>query len=169
MVICMKDFDIVDRISSSTNSFLTVFMGDTIVSTNILKADGTRPIGAKASNKVIENVLKNGREYMSETSIVGKKYITKYIPIKNSEGKIIGMWADGIEKKVAANHIAGLRKRITQISLLAIIVAFITFYLSIKMASDIRNFDVVFKQVLTKIFILLINLRWSFIHLKFNV
>jgi CxxC motif-containing protein len=138
-----EDFDILDRISSNTDSLLTIFMGDTIVSTNILKTDGTRPIGAKASNKVIENVLKNGREYMSETSIVGKKYITKYIPIKNSEGKIIGMWADGIEKKVAANHIAGLRKRITQISLLAIIVAFITFlYLSIKMASDIKNFDV---------------------------
>ncbi|NLI58375.1 MAG: histidine kinase [Clostridium sp.] len=138
-----ENYDIVDRISSSTNSFLTVFMGDTIVSTNILKADGTRPIGAKASNKVIENVLKKGNEYISETSIAGKKYITKYTPIKDSEGKIIGMWANGIEKKVAASHIAGIRKRITQISLLAIIIAFITFLrLSIKMASDIRNFDV---------------------------
>ena len=87
-----ENYDIVDRISSSTNSFLTVFMGDTIVSTNILKADGTRPIGAKASNKVIENVLKKGNEYISETSIAGKKYITKYTPIKDSEGKIIGMY-----------------------------------------------------------------------------
>ncbi|HOA98247.1 MAG TPA: cache domain-containing protein, partial [Acetivibrio saccincola] len=119
------------------------FMWDTIVSTNILKSDGTRPLGAKASNKVIENVLKGGNEYILETSIDGKKYITKYVPIKNSEGKIVGMWANGIEKKVAVSHITGIRKRITQISLLAIIIAFITFLcLSIKMASDIRNFDV---------------------------
>jgi len=118
-------------------------MWDTIVSTNILKSDGTRPLGAKASNKVIENVLKGGNEYILETSIDGKKYITKYVPIKNSEGKIVGMWANGIEKKVAVSHITGIRKRITQISLLAIIIAFITFLcLSIKMASDIRNFDV---------------------------
>lgn len=138
-----ENFDIVDRIASNTDSFITVFMGDTIVSTNILKTDGTRPVGAKAPNKVIENVLEKGNEYMSETSIAGKKFITKYTAIKNSEGKIIGMWASGIEKKVSANHITGIRKRITQISLLAIIIAFITFlYLSIKMASDIRNFDV---------------------------
>lgn len=137
------DFDITDRITSDVNSFLTIFMWDTIVSTNILKSDGTRPLGAKASNKVIENVLKGGNEYILETSIDGKKYITKYVPIKNSEGKIVGMWANGIEKKVAVSHITGIRKRITQISLLAIIIAFITFLrLSIKMASDIRNFDV---------------------------
>ena len=105
------DFDITDRITSDVNSFLTIFMWDTIVSTNILKSDGTRPLGAKASNKVIENVLKGGNEYILETSIDGKKYITKYVPIKNSEGKIVGMWANGIEKKVAVSHITGIRKK----------------------------------------------------------
>lgn len=137
------NYKVADRISFNTDAFLTIFMGDTIVTTNFLKSDGTRPIGAKAPNKVIEMVLENGEEYMSETSMVGKRCIVKYKPIKNREGKIIGMWAKGVEKKVAVNQIAGLRKAITQISLLAIIVAFITFlYLSIKMASDIKNFDV---------------------------
>ena len=138
-----EDFKIADRIGSNTDSFLTIFLGDTIVNTNILKSDGTRPIGAKAPNIVIENVLEKGEEYIGETTVIGKRCIAKYVPIKNGEGEVIGMWAKGIEKSVAVNQIAGLRKAITQISLLAIIIAFITFlYLSIKMASDIKNFDV---------------------------
>ncbi|MDQ2086858.1 cache domain-containing protein [Herbivorax sp. ANBcel31] len=139
-----ENFEIVDKVSPDT--FLTIFMGDTIVSTNILRSDGTRPIGAKASNQVRENVLEQGRDYIAETSIVGQKCITKYTPIKNDNGEVIGMWAKGIERKVVANQIAGLRKAITQISLLAIIISFITFlYLSIKMVSDIKNFDVRFQ------------------------
>ncbi|MFZ5987716.1 MAG: cache domain-containing protein [Bacillota bacterium] len=134
---------IVDKISSNTEYISTIFMGDTMISTNILKADGTRPIGTKASNIVIETVLKQGKEYIGETTVFGKSCIARYTPLKDSSGKIIGMWGIGVEKKFSINHIAGLRKAITQISILAIIIAFATFlFLSIKMVSDIKNYNV---------------------------
>lgn len=137
------NYIVVDRIGSNTEYLSTIFMGDTVISTNILKSDGTRPIGTKASNKVIETVLKQGKEYTGETTVAGKRCIARYIPLKDRSGKTIGMWVLGVEKKLAINRIAGLRKAITQISLLAIIIAFATFlFLSIKMVSDIKNFNV---------------------------
>ena len=134
---------IVDIISSNTGSLSTVFMGDTSVSTNVLKTDGTRSIGYKASKEVIENVLKQGREFIGETTVVGKRCITRYTPLKDGDGKTIGMWVIGVEKKIAINQITTLRKAITQISILAIIVAFATFlFFSVKMVSDIKNYKV---------------------------
>jgi hypothetical protein len=137
------DSFIVDMISSNTGSLSTIFMGDTSVSTNVLKTDGTRSIGYKASKEVIENVLKQGREFIGETTVVGKRCITRYTPLKDSDGKTIGMWVIGVEKKIAINQITTLRKAITQISILAIIVAFATFlFFSVKMVSDIKNYKV---------------------------
>lgn len=137
------DSFIVDMISSNTGSLSTIFMGDTSVSTNVLKTDGKRSIGYKASKEVIENVLKQGREFTGETTVVGKRCITRYTPLKDGDGKTIGMWVIGVEKKIAINQITTLRKAITQISILAIIVAFATFlFFSVKMVSDIKNYKV---------------------------
>jgi sensor histidine kinase regulating citrate/malate metabolism len=135
--------EIVDRIGSVTGLLSTIFMNSKRISTNILKADGTRPIGTGASNEVIETVLKDGREYIRETVDVDKRCITRYTPLKDSSGKVIGMWFLGVDKKFASNQIIALRRPITQISLLAIIMAFIAFLvLSRRMVSDVGNYDV---------------------------
>lgn len=134
---------IVDTIGSNTESRSTIFMNDTRISTNVLKTDGTRAIGTKASDDVIEAVLKQGKEFTGEALDVDKKCITKYTPLKDSNGEIIGMWFIGVDKKFISNQIVGLRRPITQLSILAIIIAFITFLiLSRRMVSDVENFDV---------------------------
>lgn len=134
---------ILDRISFDKGYFSTIFMGDTSVSTNIIKADGTKPIGIKAANEIVETVLKQGKEYTGEVVFGDKTSVARYIPLKDINGKTIGMWGIGVEKKIAVNQIANIRKAITQISILAIIIAFSMFlYLSIKMVSDINNFKV---------------------------
>lgn len=138
-----NDSIIADKISSNTEFISTIFMVDTRIATNISKDDGTKPIGAKASNEVVETVLKQGKEYIGETTVADKRCTEKYMPLKDSTGKIIGMWAIGVEKKVTVRQIADLRKAISQISIIAIIIAFGTFlFLSIKMVSDIKNYNV---------------------------
>jgi hypothetical protein len=132
-----------DRIGANTEYLSNVYMGNTVVSTNIMDADGTRPIGTKQSSEVVETVLNKGEEYKGEITISDKRVITRCMPLKDSDGKIIGMWDIGVEKKVATSHLSGLRKNITIISILAIIIAFASFlFLSIKMLSDISNFNV---------------------------
>ncbi len=136
-------FMLVDRVSSNTESVLAIFRGDTIVATNVLKTDGTRIIGNKASSEVVETVLKQGRTYTGEATVADQNCIATYAPLKDSGGKTIGMWAVGIEKKSSLKQIANLRKAISQISILAIVIAFVAFlFLSIKMTTDIKNFNV---------------------------
>jgi len=142
--VCLNDNDVVlNRINYNDNYFSTVFMGDISVSTNSSSYDSTKTIGTKAPSEIVDTVLKRGEEYVGEIDIAGKKYMAKYIPLKDASGKVIGMWNLGVEKKVVAKQIRNIRKNITQISLLAIIVAFSTFvYLSVRMVSDIKNYKV---------------------------
>jgi len=135
--------EIVDTIGSITECRTTVFMNDTRVTTNILQADGTRAIGTKASNEVIDTVLNNGKEFAGEAIDVEKSCMTRYMPIEDSNGKTIGMWFIGVDKKFIKKQITGLRKPISQISLVAIMVAFLSFlFLSRRMVYDVDNFDI---------------------------
>lgn len=140
-----EDAVILDRISYNEGYFSTVFLGDTSISTNLVNPDGTKTIGIKAPKQIVETVLKQGKEFAGEITNADKKSFVRYMPLKDSSGKTIGMWSIGAENKSAAKQIGDLRKTITQISILAIIIAFSTFlFLSIKMVSDINNFQVSF-------------------------
>lgn len=133
----------VDIIGSITESRSSIFMDDTRISTNILNADGTRAIGTKASAEVIETVLKQGKEFTGETIDAEKSCITRYIPLLDSTGKAVGMWFTGVDKKFISDQITDLRKPITQISIIAIIIAFMSFlFLSRRMVYDVDNFDI---------------------------
>jgi len=135
--------EIVDTIGSITESRATVFMNDTRVTTNILQDDGKRAIGTKASNEVINTVLNQGKEFEGETTDLEKSCMARYMPIEDSSGKTIGMWFIGVDKKFINKQITSLRKPISQISLLAIIIAFLSFlFLSRRMVYDVDNFDI---------------------------
>lgn len=137
------DSKIVDRISSYTGFTSSVFMGNTRISTNSLRSDSKRPLGNRASNEVVETVLKQGKEYSGETTDLNRTFISRYSPLKDSSGKVIGMWYMGVDKKFISNQITGLRIPISQISILAIIIAFFTFlFLSRRLAADVKNYDV---------------------------
>lgn len=132
-----------EKISNSTQFTSSIFLGDTIVATSLKKEEGVTPVGTKAPNKVVETVLQQGKEFTGETTLLGKRIIAKFVPLKDVSGKTVGMLNTSVEKKITASHITNIRKAITQISLLAIIIAFSAFlYLSIEMVSDIKNFDV---------------------------
>jgi hypothetical protein len=139
------DAVILDRVSYNEGYFSTVYLGDTSISTNLVNRDGSKTIGVKAPEQIVETVLKQGKEFTTEITNAGNKSFIKYIPLKDDSGKTIGMWSVGVEKKNVVNQIKNLRKTITQISILAIIIAFSTFlFLSVKMVSDINNFKVSF-------------------------
>ena len=96
-VIINDNFEVVDAIKSDTGYLATIFMNDTRVSTNVLLDNGKRAIGTKASDTVIQKVLKDDKVYIGQTKVAGKDVLTYYIPLKDSSGKVIGMWFSGIE------------------------------------------------------------------------
>ena len=117
-----ENYYMVDKIKELTGSVVTIFMGDTRVSTNVVKEDGRRAIGTKVSKIVADKVLKEGKEFSGEANVVGKKYITKYIPIKNDNNKIIGMFFVGVEKNTINGIVKPLLEKIFFILLLVIII-----------------------------------------------
>ncbi len=89
---------VVDRIRDQTGALATLFLGDTRVATNVTLENGARALGTKAAPEVVETVLVNGRDYTGEAEAVGRTFITRYKPLRDADGKIIGMWFVGIEK-----------------------------------------------------------------------
>ncbi|MDD2484413.1 MAG: diguanylate cyclase, partial [Eubacteriales bacterium] len=95
----------VEDISKVTQTHVTIFSYDTRMATTILDDNGNPLIDSRASEEVIEQVLKQGHVFSGETKIMGKDYITYYRPITNHSGKLMGMWFVGIPKSIMQNDI----------------------------------------------------------------
>ena len=92
------NFELPDRVKAICGGTATIFMGDTRVSTNVLKPDGSRAVGTKLQGPALEAVIKQGAKYRGETKILGVPYYTAYDPIKNPQGETIGVMYVGVKK-----------------------------------------------------------------------
>ena len=90
----------VDRVQELVGGTATVFMGDTRITTNVMKPDGSgRAVGTKlARNAAYDSVVENGVPYRGEADILGTAYFTAYDPIKNAAGETIGILYFGVKK-----------------------------------------------------------------------
>lgn len=116
------DTEFVDEFKSAANSPATIFMKDTRVSTNVLK-EGKRVIGTKVSNEVADVVINQGKDFIGETTVVDTKYLAKYVPIKDKEGKVIGIWFTGVEKDSVNLKIRNLMYKNIGITVITLIIA----------------------------------------------
>ena len=83
--------DYVDRVAQ-TGIDLTLFKGDTRFMTSILDSTGKRIEGTRASDAVIESVLKNGKDYYSDEVVINNKpYFVYYMPLMGANNEIVGM------------------------------------------------------------------------------
>ena len=87
---------IVDFMGQICKGHVTIFLNDTRIATTVKKADGQRSTGTKASEKVINEVLKGGKDYTGVADVLGSEYNCAYSPIKNKSGSAIGMMFVGL-------------------------------------------------------------------------
>ena len=112
---------IVDSIKNESGvNIISIFLGDTRVATNAVDESGNRAIGTKASNEIVELVLKQGKTYIGRTDVLGKDTLCQYTPIKDSFDKVIGMWAIGIDYSIITQYIFNI------ISVIAIVILVLT-------------------------------------------
>ncbi|WP_419319977.1 methyl-accepting chemotaxis protein [Caulobacter sp. ErkDOM-E] len=91
------DFDGVDRVKALVGGTATVFMGDTRITTNVTKPDGSRAVGTPlAKGKVHDAVLGRGESYRGEAKILGRPFFVAYDPIKDTSGQVIGILYVGV-------------------------------------------------------------------------
>ena len=93
------NFEVVDKIKGLVGGTATMFMGDTRVSTNVIRPDGNRAVGTKlAQGPVYDAIFKNKVPFRGETHILGEPYMTAYDPIFDKDGAVIGIVYVGVKK-----------------------------------------------------------------------
>lgn len=123
------NFNVLDGIKNTTGFYVTIFMNDTRISTNVLDSNGKRATGTRAADEVIDKVLNDGQEYIGEAKVVGQDSITYYKPIVDAKGKIIGMWFMGSNKTTANNEIISIMIFVTSIIMIMLIIGIGVSYL----------------------------------------
>jgi methyl-accepting chemotaxis protein len=92
------NYELPDKVKEICGGTATVFMGDTRISTNVMKPDGTRAVGTQLQGVALDVVLKQGLKYRGEAEILGVPYFTAYDPIRNAQGEVIGVMYVGVQK-----------------------------------------------------------------------
>ena len=69
---------------------VTIFLGDLRIATNVLQADGTRAVGTRMSQEVVEQVLVKGTTWSAPAFVVNDWYFTAYEPVRDPRQNIVG-------------------------------------------------------------------------------
>jgi two-component system, NtrC family, sensor kinase len=124
-----NDFTLVDRISEVAGvDTATLFFGDLRVSTNVpLDATGKRAIGTRVSQEVFDEVLVKGQEFTGQAFVVNQNYITRYKPLYDHTGRIVGMLYVGAKQAAFQRLLSSFGQEVFLIAattlLLSIIIA----------------------------------------------
>lgn len=91
---CVTDnVAVIDSFTEGSDVSVTLFYGDTRRATSLIdKETGSRIVGTKASDVVIDTVLQGGKDYYTDKiEINGENYYAYYKPVEDSSGKVVGM------------------------------------------------------------------------------
>lgn len=103
----ITDSTMLYRIKEETEIDTTIFWQDERILTTVQSDSGVSAVGTKADKDVIEDVLKKGNNYYSDSiEITGVPYIGYYTPIENSSHEIVGMIFAGKKKSLVYLNIA---------------------------------------------------------------
>ncbi len=104
-----KNFTLIDRINDAVFDremydgkrvgTVTIFQDNIRVTTNVLDDAGRRAIGTQVSAEVYHKVVERKETWSDRAFVVTDWYLTAYEPLKNIEGKIIGILYVGILEK----------------------------------------------------------------------
>lgn len=123
-----NDFSLVDQIKDIAQiDTVTIFLGDLRVSTNVMTSEGQRAVGTRLASEVGEVVLKGGQEYVGTAFVVNENYITRYEPLRNHAGEIIGILYVGARQSAFFRLLDEVGRSIT---LTAIVMVLFTFLLA---------------------------------------
>jgi len=117
-----NDYSLVDQVKSATGDESTIFLDKYRISTSVTSGNG-RAVGTTASDAVYAVVIKEGNEYSGEANVLGKNFLTKYIPLKDSNGKIIGMLFVGTPEGPFVALVDGARNNTIIVAIIGLIIA----------------------------------------------
>lgn len=135
------NFTIIDAIKERTGVDVTIFCKDTRIITTIRMDDGSRAVGTKASDRVVEEVLQDCQpHFYSRIMVEGVRYFCYYEPLYASDGTCVGMIFLGKPAAEVESLVYGsLRPIILFCMLMMIVVCLITLRFSNNLVTAIRK------------------------------
>ena len=100
--------EIFDNFKARTEVDVTVFWDKTRRATSIMDSSGKRVVGTDISDKVYNEVVKNGYCFTSSVMIEGEEYYGYYEPLLNSNGSQVGIIFTGLPTSTAKSIYMGL-------------------------------------------------------------
>ncbi|MTI08545.1 methyl-accepting chemotaxis protein [Curvivirga aplysinae] len=149
------DHKMIDKITEATGDTATIFAWDEKSqdfwrkTTNIVKDNGQRAVGTQlGQNGRVYPIVTNGQTYLGEATILGKDYFTEYSPIKNNDGKVIGILYVGIEKAKSDQFFYSIAINIIITAVLVLIVFLaVTLVISNKGIAPIKRLTVAMREL----------------------
>lgn len=123
-----ENYELVDAVGQATGDNVTIFRGDTRVSTNV-KKEGQRAIGTQVSDEVKQVVIDAGQPYLGRAQVVGTWNEAAYKPIRDKDGNIIGIWFVGVPATPYDNLVNHFRTSMIGYSVVGILFGFIAAFL----------------------------------------
>ncbi len=97
-----NNYDVVDEIKKNTGATATVFVkqGDEFirVSTNVLTPEGKRGVGTPLARAKAYEAVSKGNSFCGPVDVLGTPFDACYNPIKDADGKVIGVSYIGYKK-----------------------------------------------------------------------
>jgi two-component system NtrC family sensor kinase len=102
---------------------VTVFFGDLRVSTNVMTGEGDRAVGTRISEEVFDVVLAQGLDYVGRAFVVNDWFITRYDPLTDFQGNIVGSLYVGARESTFQTLVQTFNRRVALIALISIVLA----------------------------------------------
>ena len=96
--------ELLDALKQEMGCEFTIFHGDQRAYTTI-KQNGQRAVGTRLSNDIATIVLKQGKSYVGQATILGEKHLCSYVPTYDANGQIDGLIFAGISMSSATRQI----------------------------------------------------------------
>ena len=114
-----NDFRLVDRFTAATGATASVFVrdGDDFyrITTSVLQEDGQRAVGTPLGIRhPAYGKLMQGLPYTGRATLFGREFMTRYLPLKDKAGEVIGIVYIGID---FTESLLGLKNKIRTIDI----------------------------------------------------
>ena len=121
--------NVADSLGTIFKGHVTIFRGDTRVATTVKNPDGSRAVGSKASDKIIDAVLNKGNDYTGVAEVIGEEYHCAYEPLKDDNDKIVGMLFVGLSvHQLDDVHMSLLRNIIVTIAAVLLVIGVLAWF-----------------------------------------
>ena len=127
-----------DELKSRMRCEFTIFEGDTRAYSTVTQ-NGERVVGTKLPSELSEIVLKQGKSYVGEATILGTSYLCSYVPTKGENGEIDGLIFAGMstaEAKAETQHVV-IIVSVVSLSTIAVCLIFLAVFLKKRVSSPL--------------------------------